>query len=179
MSEPSSAQRSVAVRLGLPPDKPETWPMQTIDRLVALREAEGEAAYFKEIHDMMTRPLVIGPLQLTPEPDRELLTLTLTCLSKAIDDRPGSLPLIRELLAVLKCLNNPQMRLQADMPTFCGSPAFRQAILIGLAGRLESYIAHVQGSTGHIHDAVIIDDIPGTLRAMAAAARSSTPEVMP
>lgn len=55
-----------------------------------------------------------GDLEIVLEPDRELLVLALECLSKAMDARPDSMPLVRELLSIIKRLNNPQIRLQPD-----------------------------------------------------------------
>jgi len=48
-------QRDVACCLWLSPYHPETWPLETIDRLVALRERD-ERQFLLEVQSMTTRP---------------------------------------------------------------------------------------------------------------------------
>lgn len=52
----------------------------------------------------------LGNIEVVPEPDREALVLTLTCLSKAIDR--GDAELVRDLHSILQRLLNPSMRFQ-------------------------------------------------------------------
>lgn len=51
----TDAQREVACYLWLSPYHPETWPLETINRLVALRR-EDERRFLIAVRDMMHRP---------------------------------------------------------------------------------------------------------------------------
>lgn len=52
-AEPTTEdQRRVACYLFLSPYHPETWPMETIDRLVALRRERGEQEFLFEVRSM-------------------------------------------------------------------------------------------------------------------------------
>lgn len=57
-----------------------------------------------------------GRLEILPEPDRELLVLTLTCLSKAMDGGAATAGVVSELSCILVRLRNPLMRLQCGVP---------------------------------------------------------------
>lgn len=48
----SEQQREVACYLWLSPYRPETWPVETIDRLVALRQRD-ERAFLLEVQSML------------------------------------------------------------------------------------------------------------------------------
>lgn len=45
-------RNSVAASLGYRPDEPKTWDILVVERLVALRETNGEEAFHAEVHKM-------------------------------------------------------------------------------------------------------------------------------
>jgi hypothetical protein len=52
---PTSAQRRIALQLGLDPDRPESWPHETIDDLVRIKRRDGNFGLVQAMRKLTTK----------------------------------------------------------------------------------------------------------------------------